>query len=95
MVEDQTPPAAGLGGSEDGTVSPPAALSHGHRLWRWAAFDPPLRNPHFRGCCARTVSCRACGEAIGTTDDPIDALLIAWRHGRAQRLRLRASTAKI
>ncbi|HTT87035.1 MAG TPA: hypothetical protein VMF60_06695 [Acidimicrobiales bacterium] len=95
MVEDEAA-ADGLGGPQGPAVSPPdPAFSHTHRLWRWVAFDPPLRNPHFRGCCARTVSCRACGEVIGTTDDPLDALLIAWRHGRAQRVRPRASTAKI
>jgi hypothetical protein len=61
--------------------------SHGRRIWRWAAFDPPLRNPGQSGCCTRQVLCRACGGAVGTTNDPIDALLIAWRHRRQVRTR--------
>jgi hypothetical protein len=71
------------------------AASHPHRLWRWAAFDPPLRSPGGRGCCPRQVSCRACGLVLGTTEDPIDALLVAWRHGRAERTRTKVTTAKI
>lgn len=58
---------------------------HQRRIWRWAAFDPPMRNPGFGGCCTRKVVCVACGESLGTTDDPIDALLIAWRHRRKDR----------
>jgi hypothetical protein len=58
---------------------------HQRRIWRWAAFDPPLRNPRFSGCCMRKVLCLACGEAVGATDDPIDALLLAWRHRKADR----------
>jgi len=58
---------------------------HQRRIWRWAAFDPPLRNPGLGGCCARKVLCVACGESLGSTDDPVDALLIAWKHRRRNR----------
>jgi hypothetical protein len=34
------------------------------------------------------VLCIACGESIGTTDDPVDALLIAWKHRRRNRTTL-------
>jgi hypothetical protein len=60
-------------------------MSHGRRIWRWAAFDPPLRKPGHAGCCSRRVLCLTCGNPLGTTNDPIDALLLAWRHGRKAR----------
>lgn len=59
--------------------------SHGRRVWRWAAFDPPLRNPAVGSGCSRKVLCVACGASLGTTTDPLDALLIAWRHRRQRR----------
>lgn len=64
-----------------------ALAFHGRRIWRWAAFDPPLRNPGQSGCCTRHVLCLSCGGPLGTTNDPVDALLIAWRHGRKVRTR--------
>jgi hypothetical protein len=60
-------------------------MAHGRRIWQWAAFDPPLRKPGYAGCCSRQVSCLNCGGALGTANDPIDALLMAWRHGRKAR----------
>jgi hypothetical protein len=60
---------------------------HQRRFWRWAAFDPPMRHPGLGGCCKRKVLCNTCGQAVGTADDPIDALLIAWRHRRGERHR--------
>jgi len=62
---------------------------HQRRIWRWAAFDPPLRHPGLGGCCMRKVMCVTCGQAVGAADDPIDALLIAWRHRRGERRRRR------
>jgi hypothetical protein len=59
---------------------------HQRRIWRWVSFDPPLRHPGLGGRCSRKVLCGACGEAVGTTDDPVDALLIAWRHRKDRRL---------
>ncbi|MGH9018613.1 MAG: hypothetical protein ACRDY1_12760 [Acidimicrobiales bacterium] len=58
---------------------------HQRRIWRWASFDPPLRHPGLGGCCSRKVLCAQCGTAVGTTNDPVDALLIAWRHRRERR----------
>jgi len=58
---------------------------HQRRIWRWAAFDPPMRHPGLGGCCSRKVLCVACGEALGAADDPVDALLIAWRHRKKGR----------
>jgi hypothetical protein len=62
------------------------AATHGRRVWRWAAFDPPMRHPGLGGCCTRKVLCLTCGKAVGTADDPIDALLIAWRHRKVGRV---------
>jgi hypothetical protein len=59
--------------------------SHGRRIWRWAVFDPPLRIPGQSGCCTRHVLCLQCGGPLGTTNDPVDAFLIAWRHRRQVR----------
>ena len=39
--------------------------THGRRIWRWAAFDPPLRNPGLGGSCTRKVLCVACGRGPG------------------------------
>jgi len=66
-----------------------ALAVHQRRIWRWAAFDPPLRSPRFGGCCTRKVLCLACGKAVGTIDDPIDGLLMAWKHRKADRGRQR------
>ena len=58
---------------------------HGVLMWRWLSFDPPMRDPSSRGCRTRHVSCVACHCALGSTDDPMEAFLIAWRHRRALR----------
>ncbi len=63
------------------------------RINKWAQFDPPLRDPGSRGCSERSVYCRTCGEVLGTTDDPLDACLIAWRHLREVRRRSRNRVA--
>lgn len=49
---------------------------------RWVAFDPPLRDPRVAPTARREVWCRACGASFGHTDDPVDALLVAWRQRR-------------
>lgn len=59
--------------------------AHGVLLWRWLAFDPPMRDPGARGCRQRTISCTTCGCGLGTTDDPVDAVMMAWRHRRELR----------
>ncbi|MGA2520462.1 MAG: hypothetical protein ABSG81_06550 [Acidimicrobiales bacterium] len=61
------------------------AHPHGVRLWQWLVFDPPMRDPLSRGCRIRHVSCTACRCALGSTDDPLDAVLLAWRHRRQSR----------
>ncbi len=33
----------------------------------------------------RHVTCTACRCALGSTDDPFDAVLLAWRHRRQLR----------
>ena len=58
---------------------------HGFQMWRWLVFDPPMRDPAWRGCRVRQVSCTACDRHLGTTDDPVHAVLMAWRHRRALR----------
>ena len=63
---------------------------------RWAVFDPPLRNRAVPACCEREVRCRICGGTVlGITRDPVDAILIAWRHAKQTRRakRLKAATA--
>lgn len=63
----------------------PRRLPH-PRLWRWAAFDPPLRNRTAPACCRREVRCGICGGmVVGVTSDPVDAILIAWRHAKEIR----------
>ena len=58
---------------------------HQRRIWRWASFDPPFRNPGLGGSCIRKVLCISCGEPLGSADDPVDALLLAWRHRKIRR----------
>jgi hypothetical protein len=58
-----------------------AAGCHG-RIWGWAAFDPPLRDPRSPLRATRQVWCRVCGTQLGEGDDPVDAILVAWRHRR-------------
>lgn len=65
------------------------------RIYRWAQFDPPLRDPAARGCPERTVYCRTCGEVLGMTDDPVEACLIAWRHRRQVRRRTKERMAPV
>ncbi|HMK62406.1 MAG TPA: hypothetical protein VK386_02205 [Acidimicrobiales bacterium] len=55
------------------------------RLWQWARFDPPLRDPQAGAGARREVSCRVCGAQFGHSEDPVDALLVAWRHRRHMR----------
>jgi len=56
------------------------------RLLRWAVFDPPLRRRTVPACCPREVRCELCGGTVlGVTKDPVDALLIAWRHAKDVR----------
>jgi hypothetical protein len=62
-----------------------ALTCHGRRIWRWASFDPPMRHPGLGGACTRKVSCLACGQPVGSSNDPIDALLMAWRHRKTGR----------
>ena len=66
---------------------PLAVLHPPHeRLLRWAVFDPPLRRRTVPACCSREVRCSACGGAVlGVTKDPVDAVLIAWRHAKDVR----------
>src|SRR5450755_2873140 len=45
---------------------------HQRRIWRWASFDPPFRNPGLGGSCIRKVLCSSCGEPLGSADDPVD-----------------------
>ena len=71
-----------VNGRGDGTQT---LTNHGRRMWRWVAFDPPLRIPGLGGCCTRKVLCLACGESVGATNDPVDAVLIAWRHRKTGR----------
>jgi hypothetical protein len=61
------------------------AVRHHFRFWRWLSFDPPMRDPGSRGCRNRAVSCQTCSRDLGTTDDPVDGFLLAWRHRRAVR----------
>ena len=62
-------------------------MAHHRRLWRWIAFDPPMRDRRWRGRRHRTVTCRSCPCDIGTTDDPFDGIFMAWRHRRVMRRR--------
>lgn len=72
----------------DGVPEHPERARFVHpRIFSWAQFDPPLRDPGARGCPERSVYCRTCGQVLGTTDDPLDAFLIAWRHHREVRRR--------
>lgn len=66
---------------------------HALRLWRWLSFDPPMRDPAWRGCRTRELSCTMCHCALGSTDDPMEGFLMAWRHRRQLRHQPRMGTA--
>jgi hypothetical protein len=62
-------------------------VRHHARLWRWIAFDPPMRDAAARGSRARTVRCTFCACDLATVDDPFEGLFVAWRHRRSLRRR--------
>jgi hypothetical protein len=72
-----------------GATGPAADFTPHANLKKWAAFDPPLRDRSAGGCCMRNVSCKECGVVLGSTDDPVDAFLIALRHRRDIRRKTR------
>jgi hypothetical protein len=63
----------------------PGRTPHHARIWRWVAFDPPMRDPAGMGCRTRQVTCTSCRCDLGRTDDPLDAFMIAWRHRKQLR----------
>jgi hypothetical protein len=75
VTETAWPPAPQPAG--DGMAHP--------RLWHWVRFDPPLRDPQAGAGSGREVSCRVCGARLGHGDDPVEALMVAWRHRRHMR----------
>jgi len=66
---------------------------HAMRMWRWLSFDPPIRDPGARGCGRRELSCSMCRCTLGSTDDPFEGFLMAWRHRRALRGQPRVGAA--
>ncbi|HUI02031.1 MAG TPA: hypothetical protein VLZ77_00695 [Acidimicrobiales bacterium] len=77
---ERSPDGHGADGHGPAVVTP-----HHRRLWRWLAFDPPMRDRRWRGRRHRTVTCRSCACDLGTTDDPFDGIFMAWRHRRVIR----------
>ena len=72
-------------------VPVPRGVAH-PRLLRWATFDPPLRNRSAPACCRREIRCGICdGTVVGVAGDPVDAILMAWRHARDIRRARRAT----
>lgn len=75
------PPSPAVAARPPATAGPAGKQVHG-RWWRWAAFEPPLRDPDSPLQARRRVWCRACGAQLGESDDPVDAVLLAWRSRR-------------
>ena len=71
--------------SGDGTLTNPLAAPAGARLgsrWGWVLFDPPLRDPRALSATEFQISCRVCGSVLGSAQDPVGALHLAWRNRR-------------